>query len=123
MSAKSVVSALTGFLAKHVGDLTNLVTVMNDILSAVPIDPQDKARIGEAITAVQESANNINDWLQGNTVVDNGNGDVVVKESDIVEALGNFFASDAGKAALASALNPIIKAMLENPSEGAPSNG
>lgn len=100
MSAKSVIGALTGFLAHHIGDLNNVAGILSELTTAVPLDAGDKSRIQEAIDAIQNSANNINDFLQGNTVT---GADVTIKESDIVNALADFFASDIGKAALAAA--------------------
>jgi len=100
MSAKSVIATVTGFLGHHINDLNNVAGILGELVSSVPIDSQDKDRINQAIETVKQSANNINDFLQGTTVT---GADVTIKESDIVEALGNFFASDTGKAALAEA--------------------
>lgn len=105
MSATSKVisawTALTGFLEKHINDLNNVGAALGAINSSLPIDAQDKERISNAIAAVEESANNIADWLDH---APSNPSEVTLKESDIVEALGNYFASDAGKEALASAL-------------------
>jgi len=100
MSAKSVIAAVTGFLAHHITDLNTVHAALSELVSVSPIDSQDKDRINSALETIQNSANNINDFLQNNKIT---GGDVVVKESDIVAALENFFNSDAGKAALASA--------------------
>ena len=100
MSAKSIITTVTGFLAHHIADLNNVSDVLAELVSAVPLDSQDKDRIHAAIETIRGSANNINDFLEGTTVKA---ADVTIKESDIVEAIGNFFASDEGKAALAEA--------------------
>lgn len=99
MSAKTILTTVTGFLSHHIVDLNNVANVLKELTSAVPLDSQDKERINSAIDTIQSSANNINDYLN-NTDIQS----VTIRESDIVEALGNFFASDAGKAALASAV-------------------
>lgn len=101
MSAKSVVATVVGFLSKHVGDLSAIHSAVAELVSIAPIDPQDKDRINSALETVQNSIQNITAFLEGNTVTE---GTVTVKESDIVEALANFLASDAGKAALADAV-------------------
>ena len=110
MSASDVVTkvenawtAFTGFLAKHIGDLNAVGDALSGIASALPIDPQDKERITNAVQAVETSASNINNWLANAPANPT---EVTLKESDIVEAIGNYFASDAGKAALANAVNP-----------------
>lgn len=101
MSAKNILATVTGFLGHHISDLNNVADVLTELAGVAPIDSQDKSRIAEAIDTVRNSANNINDFLHSTKVT---GGDVTVKESDIVEALANFFASDAGKAALAGAV-------------------
>ena len=101
MSAKSVVSAFTGFLGKHIVDLNSIADVLGELTSIVPIDSQDKERINTVIDTVRNSANNINDFLEGNKVQ---GGEVTVKESDIVEALANFFKSPEGEAAIKNVL-------------------
>jgi hypothetical protein len=100
MSAKSVVAAVTGFLSHHIGDLNNIADVLGELTNSLPIDSQDKDRVGEVIGGLKSSADNIANFLNGTKLT---GGEVVVKESDIVEALANFFATDAGKAALKSA--------------------
>lgn len=99
-SAKSVVDTVTGFLTHHVSDLNSVADVLSELVGIAPIDPQDKGRISDVISTVRNSADNITNWLANNNVVPN---EVVVKESDLVTAVANFFASDAGKEALANA--------------------
>lgn len=103
-AAKKIVNAwtaLTGFLEKHVKDLQNVGSALQAVNSALPIDAQDKARIADTITAVEESAANIASWLDS---APSSPTDVTVKESDLVEAIGNYFNTDAGKATLAAAI-------------------
>lgn len=104
MSAKSIVSAFTGFLTHHVGDLNNLADALTGIASSLPIDTQQKDTIHSVIGDIKASADNIASFLDGNSVTGDG-GEVTVKESDIETALANFFNSDAGKAALAAAVS------------------
>jgi hypothetical protein len=104
MSAKSVIAALTGFLGHHVNDLNNLTDVLAEITGTLPIDSQDKERITSVISTIKESADNITNFLNGTTVTGS---DVTIKESDIVEAIANFFNSDAGKSALTNAVKSV----------------
>lgn len=104
-SVVSVVSTITGFLTKHVVDLNNVASVLGELVNISPIDAQDKTRITDVIGQVQSSADNITNWLQSNQVAVTAN-DVVVKESDLVNAVADYFNSDAGKAALAAAAHP-----------------
>jgi hypothetical protein len=106
MSAKSIIATVTGFLAHHIVDLNNVSDVLGELVGALPIDSQDKERIAEAITALRNSANNIANFLSGTNVT---GADVTIKESDIVNSLGNYFKSDEGQALLAS----ILKADAE----------
>jgi hypothetical protein len=103
MSAKikSIIATVTGFLAHHIVDLNNVSDVLGELVGALPIDSQDKDRIAEAIASLRNSANNINDFLNGTNVT---GADVTIKESDIVNSLGNYFKSDEGKSLLASIL-------------------
>lgn len=110
MSASKVISgvtlawhSLTGFLEKHVGDLLSVGDALSGVAAALPIDPQDKERITNAVSVVETSAKNITDWLANAPA---NPGEVTIKESDIVEAIGNYFNSDAGKALLASVVHP-----------------
>jgi hypothetical protein len=103
MSVATLASTVVGFLEKHVIDLNNVADALSSIVTAVPIDPQDKENVTNVITALKTSVDNINSFLEDNQVNDT---EVTVKESDIVTALGNFFASDAGKTALANAVLP-----------------
>lgn len=100
-SAKSVADTVTGFLGHHITDLNSVASVLEELANVAPIDAQDKARIVSVVDTVRSSANNINDFLNNHTV--ESGGEVVVKESDLVAAVANFFASDAGKEALANA--------------------
>lgn len=86
MSAKSVIAAVTGFLAHHVGDLSAIHSALSELVSVAPIDSQDKDRINSVLETVQTSANNINDFLNNNHVVSDA-GEVTIKESDIEHAV------------------------------------
>jgi hypothetical protein len=110
MSASKIVSgvalawhSLTGFLEKHIDDLKAVGGALADINASLPIDAQDKERIANAIAVVETSANNIANWLANAPA---NPGEVTLKESDIVNSLSNYFNSEAGKAALAAAVNP-----------------
>jgi hypothetical protein len=106
-SAETVVASVAGFLSHHVNDLTAVHTALSELLNVAPIDAQDKVRISDVLSTIQNSAENITNFLnQANVVPDNSGGDVVVKESDLVAAVAYFFNSDAGKAALAAANHP-----------------
>jgi len=94
-------TALTGFLSKHVTDLNNVGEALKAVNAALPIDAQDKERIANTISDVETSAANITAWLEN---APTNPSEVVVKESDIVEAVANYFNSDPGKEALANAV-------------------
>jgi vacuolar-type H+-ATPase subunit I/STV1 len=100
MSAKSVVTTVSGFLTHHITDLNNVSDILSELVGFVPIDSQDKDRINSAIETVRDSANNVANFLKKNTVT---GGEVVVKQSDIVHAVADYLNSDAGKAALVAA--------------------
>jgi len=101
-SAKSVVASVAGFLSHHVNDLNAVHSALSELVSIAPLDPQDKTRINDVLSTVSNSAENITNFLNGATVVPDHN-EVVVKESDLVHAVADFFNSDAGKEVLASA--------------------
>lgn len=107
MSVKTVAASVAAFLAHHVDDLYSVAGALSALVNAVPIDPQDKNGITDAISTVKSSVDNINSFLSGATVVPDG-GTVEVKESDLVNALGDFFNSDAGKVALENATRPTV---------------
>lgn len=88
MSAKTVIGTVVGFLEHHVGDLNAVATGLSEILGTLPIDSQDKTRIGSVIDTLKTSADNITNWLTNNTVIDSS-GEVVVKESDIANAIAS----------------------------------
>jgi hypothetical protein len=101
MSAKSVVAAVTGFLAHHIGDLSAIHSALSELVAVAPVDSQDKERINSVLETIENSARNINDFLSGNKLVEGGS--VTVKQSDLVKAVADYLASDAGKAAIRSA--------------------
>jgi hypothetical protein len=101
MSAKSVVTAVTGFLSHHIGDLGAVHSALSELVSVAPIDSQDKDRINSTLETIDNSARNIEKFLSGNKLTSGG--DVVVKESDLVKAVADYLASDAGKEAIRNA--------------------
>ena len=110
MSAKKVISgivgvwgALTGFLEKHVADLNAVGGALTGVISGLPIDPQDKQRITDAIEQVERSAENITNWLAN---APSNPGEVTIKESDIVNSIGNYFKTQEGIDLLKSILVP-----------------
>jgi hypothetical protein len=101
MSAKSVVTAVTGFLSHHVGDLSAIHVALSELVSVAPIDSQDKDRINSVLSTIENSAKNVEAFLSGNKLT---GGDVVVKESDLVKAVADYLTSDAGQAVLLAAV-------------------
>lgn len=101
MSVSSVWGALTGFLTHHADELAGIGSALNTIVNNVPLDQQDKSNVTDVIGGITNAVENIKNFLESNPT--GPASDVVIKESDLVAALGAFFASDAGKSALASA--------------------
>lgn len=87
-------NALTGFLTHHIADLESVAHALSSINAALPIDSQDKEHISAAIEVVEQSAANISAWLAG---APKQGSDVVIKESDLRNAIAGFLSSDEGK--------------------------
>jgi hypothetical protein len=51
--------SLKKFLAKHSGELANIADVLGSIVAVLPIDRQDKARLGGLIAGLGNAAENI----------------------------------------------------------------
>lgn len=65
-SVKSIVTAFTGFLTHHIGDLNTVGNALSALLNAVPVNSGTRDDIAKAIAAAQNSANNIAAWLEAN---------------------------------------------------------
>lgn len=102
MSAKSVVTAVTGFLSHHVGDLGAIHVALSELVSVAPIDTQDKERINSVLATIENSAKNVEAFLSGNKITDGGN--VTVKQSDLVKAVADYLTSKAGQDVLLAAV-------------------
>lgn len=57
-------SIFSRFLAHHHNDLTNIIGVLGDIVSRVPMRRQDKVQINDALTSVKTSVGNIKDSVE-----------------------------------------------------------
>lgn len=122
MSAKSLIATVVGFLTHHVTDLNAIADTLSSVTGALPIDSQDKDRIGSLITTIKNSADNITSFLE-NTTVTNDAGDVVVKESDIETAVANVLPNLVAKTVEAYlAAHPVTSADVVS-AEGNVTNG
>ena len=98
-------SKVAGFIMHYGNELTSVAGVLSQLVSALPIDAQDKANIVDTIDGLNNAAKNA--IAGANEVTTGGSaGDVVVQRSDVDAAVADYFASDAGKAAIAAALKP-----------------
>lgn len=59
MDVKALATNVSTFLDKHSGELRVIASVLATVVAHLPIDQQDKARMSEALDALQTSAGNI----------------------------------------------------------------
>ena len=50
---------LQKFLGKHAGELASIATVLGAVVRALPIDNQDRERLGELVADIGQGARNI----------------------------------------------------------------
>jgi hypothetical protein len=119
-SAETVVASVASFLSHHVNDLSAVHAGLSELVSVAPIDAQDKARINSGLETVQNSITNITDFLEHATVIPDGTngGEVVVKESDIRNAVEGFLKSTDGQAFVKSVLSGVAPASAEGNGNG-----
>jgi hypothetical protein len=86
LTVESLASKFAGFLGHYGGELRVITSVIETAVGALPIDAQDKARISDALLALQTNADRIAAaaaTLSGATV------DVVVNRSDVDAAVAD----------------------------------
>ena len=76
----------TGFLSHHANDLNTIASALSTIVTALPLDSQDKTIVTDGVVSLQEAATAIEQFLAGAPA---NVGDVTVKESDIETAVRN----------------------------------
>lgn len=100
MDVKTLAKDFTGFLAHHSTELSVVASTLETLLSHLPIDAQDKARISTGLDALQQSAANIANAaaaLSGQDV------EVVVSKADVEAAVAAYL--DTHRASIESGDN------------------
>lgn len=102
-TAGSVWDTLTGFLSHHADELNGVAQTLSTLVNSVPLDHQDKENVTNVISGLGNAAENIKHFLENSSEPP---ADLVIKKSDVLDAVREVLNSDDGKALLKSLENP-----------------
>lgn len=84
-------SSAAKFTARYADEAVSIATALRAILPALPIGASDKAKVNATIDQLENAANNITEFLNGEN---DFSPQVVVKESDVLKAVEAYFAAN-----------------------------
>jgi hypothetical protein len=112
MSVSSILAVVTGFMSHYAEESAAVHAALTDIVNALPLQQQDKARVTATIDKLAAIPGNIESSLAN---ILETPPHVTINLADVETALGAFFASPAGISAVAAFFaSPAGLAALKN---------
>lgn len=94
-------SKVAGFVMHYGAELTGIADTIRTVIGVLPLDHTDKDRVTTTLDALENAAQRA---IAGANALTDEIGQVTVEASDVAKAVADYFATDAGKAAIAEAV-------------------
>lgn len=95
MDLEKLAHDFSSFLSKHSGELRLVASTLQTVVDHLPIDQQDKERMGEALNTLQNAASNI---AAAAATISGEPTEVVIDKADVVDAVREVVAEERANA-------------------------
>ncbi len=100
----SIFTKLKKFLGKHADELAGVTNVLGTLVSALPIDPQEK----RAVRAVLDKLNNASESIAA-SAADMKDEAITFTDDQVNKAIAKYLASEKGRKQLAAAIKDAAR--------------